>query len=201
MENFYKKGKNWVIETYLDDSLLKSLTKELDKNIESVPINTEYSPIQGQNSVQHWIYDKKSGKKFFNEEFESLMNKLKDYSKELMIKYDIVGESSVEFDGVWSIIGGENSYCQIHDHPNINGVSVVLYLRVPQHNSDHFLDQTRGQIYFVLDCETATEDFSSKVVEINPDVGKILIFPNWMLHGTYPQLDGIRQTLNTNLSI
>ena len=36
---------------------------------------------------------------------------------------------------------------------------------------------------------------------INPEVGKLLIFPDWVLHGTYPQTKGTRQTLNVDYKL
>ena len=34
-----------------------------------------------------------------------------------------------------------------------------------------------------------------------PKVGDILIFPNWVYHGTEPQAIGLRQTLNLDFEI
>jgi hypothetical protein len=39
---------------------------------------------------------------------------------------------------------------------------------------------------------------NSKIIHINPEVGKLLIFPDWIIHGTYPQTKGIRQTFNVD---
>lgn len=201
MYQFHQKGKNWVLESYPDGLLVESLKNLLNSNLDSLHENTYSSAVQGKNSTQYWIYDHQQHPVFFNEEFGNLMSSLKDYAENILINHQLIDKRSLKFESVWSIIGDENSYCTIHDHPNITGVSVVLYLQVPPNTSENHLDQTRGQIYFVLDSDSNTTDFDSKVVHITPDVGKILIFPNWLLHGTYPQLEGIRQTLNTNLFI
>ena len=38
-------------------------------------------------------------------------------------------------------------------------------------------------------------------LHINPEVGKLLIFPDWILHGTYPQTKGIRQSFNIDYAL
>ena len=201
MNNLYQNGKNWVLESYLDDSLVKKLKESVNSNFESLYENTKSSAIQGQNSVQYWIYDHKMKPMFFDETFKTSMHDLKTYAEDILIKQKLIENSSLKFESIWTIIGNENSYCTIHDHQNILGISVVLYLQVPPNTLDNYLDKSRGQIYFVLDSNTPTKDFGSRVIHINPDIGKILMFPNWLLHGTYPQIEGIRQTLNTNFFI
>lgn len=201
MNNLYQKGQNWVLESYLDGSLVNTLKNSVNNHLDSLYENTHSSAVQGQNSTQYWIYDYKMHPNFFNEEFGNAMQSLKTYAKDILFDKGLIEDRPLNFESVWSIIGDEYSYCGIHDHPNILGVSVVLYLQVPPNVSDNHLDQTRGQIYFVLDSDSRDEDFDKRVIHITPDVGKLLIFPNWLLHGTYPQTKGIRQTLNTNLFI
>lgn len=201
MDKLYQKGKNWVLESHLNSSLVQALKDCVNSSLDSLYENTYSAAIRGQNSVQYWIYDYEAHPMFFNEEFDNLMQKLKTHTEDILIQYKLIEKKPLTFESVWTIIGNEGSYCTIHDHPNILGVSVVLYLQVPQITTKNPLEQTRGQIYFVLDSDTPNEDLDSRVVHITPDIGKILIFPNWILHGTYPQVKGIRQTLNTNLFI
>jgi hypothetical protein len=198
MHKLYQRQKNWILESHLDNCLVESLKNSINIHLDSLYENTYSSAVKGENSTQYWIYDHQVHPIFFNKEFESSMYKLKDYAQSILIEHNLIQQPSLKFESVWSIIGNENSYCEIHDHPNICGVSVVLYLQIPENKSENHLEQNKGQIYFVLDSDS-TEDFDSRVVHITPSVGKILIFPNWLLHGTYPQVKGIRQTLNTNL--
>lgn len=39
-----------------------------------------------------------------------------------------------------------------------------------------------------------------KLIDINPEVGKLLIFPSWIIHGTCPQTKGTRQTFNLDFT-
>ena len=197
-ESVYRKNKNWIIESELDNDCVKKLKKCVNSNLNVLYENTYSSATQGKKSTQYWIYDYQEQPKFFNEEFKNLILHIKDNIKNILSKYDFVNLTKFDLESIWTIIGDEHSYCMIHDHTNISGISVVLYLQVPPIDPDDYYDKSRGQIYFVLDSDSL-DDIKSRVINITPTSGKILIFPNWLLHGTYPQMKGPRQTLNMNL--
>ena len=197
-ESVYRKNKNWIIESELESGFVEKLKKCVNSNLNILYENTYSSAVQGKNSTQYWIYDHQEHPKFFNEEFKSLILDIKSNVKTTLSKYDFINLTKFDLESIWTIVGGENSYCMIHDHTNISGISIVLYLQVPSIDPDDYFDKSRGQIYFVLDSDSL-DDFKSRVVNITPTCGKILIFPNWLLHGTYPQMKGPRQTLNINL--
>jgi uncharacterized protein (TIGR02466 family) len=198
---FYQKGINWIIESYLDKDSVEQLKKEINSNLDLLHKNTYSSALQGNNSTQYWIYDHQVHPEFFNQNFTQLMYDLKDGVNDALISYSLTKNRSIKFESAWSIIGDKNTYCRIHNHPNIDGVSSVLYLQVPEVVNEVDLSSPQGQIYFVLNSDNSTDDLDSQVIHITPEIGKLLIFPNWLLHGTYPQKEGIRQTLNTNLFI
>lgn len=198
---FYQKGINWIIESYLDKDSVEQLKKEINSNLDLLHKNTYSSALQGKNSTQYWIYDHQVHPKFFNQKFTELMYHLKDGVNDALVSYNLTKNTSIKFESAWSIIGDKNTYCRIHNHPNIDGVSSVLYLQVPEVVKEEDLNSPQGQIYFVLNSDNSTDDLDSQVIHITPEVGKLLIFPNWLLHGTYPQMEGARQTLNTNLFI
>ncbi len=199
-ESLHKKNKNWIIEYELDNIFVKKIKECVNTNLDVLYENTYSSAIQGKNSTQYWIYDHQEHPKFFNDEFKDLLSDLKDSVKNTISKYDFINLTKFDLESIWTIIGEENSYCMIHDHTNISGISIVLYLQVPPICPDDYFDKSRGQIYFVLDSDSL-DDVESRVVNITPTLGKILIFPNWLLHGTYPQMKGSRQTLNINLFV
>ena len=97
----------------------------------------------------------------------------------------------------WSVIGEENSYHTIHSHNEgiFDGISTLVYLEVPETNVK---DEAENDIFLVTRVGSGNP-FYYKIPpysSINPEVGKLLIFPDWVLHGTYPQTKGIRQTFN-----
>ena len=97
----------------------------------------------------------------------------------------------------WSVIGEENSYHTIHCHNEgiFDGISTLVYLEVPETNVK---DEPENDIFLVTRVGSGNP-FYYKIPpysSINPEVGKLLIFPDWVLHGTYPQTKGIRQTFN-----
>ncbi len=96
----------------------------------------------------------------------------------------------------WTVIGEEGSYHTIHDH-GPNSVCSVTYIEVPEQNKN---DDKAGQIYFVLQSDPyhPLAPVKHKVLHVAPKPGMIVIFPSWILHGVYPQGQGIRQTLNVD---
>ena len=197
MSTLYQNKDNWVLETYFDPTVTNSLKEIVNSNRDCLYENTESSAVRGLNSIQYWIYHHKMQPKFFDKTFEDGIKKLKEHVKSNLLQHNVIKDESLDYEGIWSIIGNEGSYCMIHDHTNISGISAVLYLQTPGYDPQHHLEDAQGQIYFVLNSDNS-EDFESKVCHILPDVGKVLIFPNWLLHGTHPQAKGDRQTLNIN---
>ena len=100
------------------------------------------------------------------------------------------------------MIGEEGSYHTIHNHAGgrMDGISVVLYLNVPEskHNDDS------NSIFLVLHTDPSSNFITQgcpSLYHIKPEVGKVLIFPHHIPHGTYPQTKGIRQTFNIDYDI
>jgi hypothetical protein len=95
----------------------------------------------------------------------------------------------------WTIFGYENSFHKIHNHnpKDYKHIAVVIYLNIPD-----VIDQNRsGAFYAVLqDSSKINRNFIHY-----PDSGDMLIFPNWIYHGSEPQTCGLRQTLNLDFEI
>tara|TARA_B100000035_G_scaffold147784_1_gene126002 strand:+ start:117 stop:758 length:642 start_codon:yes stop_codon:yes gene_type:complete len=196
-------GNNWLIEDQLDNELLNDIKNFFDKHLDFLHSDKEGYSTTGDNAKQYWI--EKIGENPFyykNKEHEDIQRRLK---KEIygrlkaasLLKIDNVG---LKQNGAWTVIGQEGSYHTIHDHceGRINGISIVLYLNVPE--PKHKSNST----FFVLRADPSShliKQTCPKIVNIAPDVGKILIFPPHILHGTYPQTKGIRQTFNVDYNI
>ena len=92
-------------------------------------------------------------------------------------------------DSTWMVMGENGGYHRVHHHNHRNKdcdrVAVVLYLKVPDNNT--------GDIFNILHKNNGE---TIDVIETTPEEGDILIFPKQVLHGTYPQSKGLRQTLN-----
>jgi len=82
----------------------------------------------------------------------------------------------------WTVLGEKGGYHVCHKHNDTDDISTVLYLAVPEETNNK-----QGAIYF----------FAENNLNVHiPKVGELLIFPVTMHHGTYPQGEGLRQTLN-----
>ena len=97
----------------------------------------------------------------------------------------------------WTVIGEEGSYHRIHQHSAgvMDGISVVSYLNVPDS------EDNSNSIFLVFHADPSSYFISQgcpSYHHIKPEVGKVLIFPWNIPHGTYPQTKGIRQTFNVD---
>ena len=100
---------------------------------------------------------------------------------------------------IWSVLGEENSFHTTHCHNDgiFDGISTILYLNVPKSNVENSCE---NNLFLIMDSGPGDTYYHSNpnIININPEVGKLLIFPSWIIHGTYPQSKGIRQTFNVD---
>jgi len=197
----YENGSNWIIEDQLDNKLVEKITNNINENLNNLLKLKKGLSTTGKNAEQYWLINPNSNFYFKNKDFEDIKKEYKDNVLNRLKKSNLLNEKIKNIDIAantsWSVIGEENSFHTTHSHCNngINGVSTVLYLNVPKSNletspeNNIFLIMNSGLNYRLYHCKP-------KVIHINPVVGKLLIIPDWIVHGTYPQTKGIRQTFN-----
>ena len=198
----YQNNDAWVIESYLDDDLIEEIKIVIQDNLDNLPKHKEGYSTQGKNAEQYWIIDRR--KNFFIEDLRFFKFE-KEYKKQILNlikaanlfaekKQEIIKLNSAN---AWTVIGEENSYHTIHCHNegSFEGISTLVYLEVPETNVD---DDPENSIFLATSVAPKNLFYYNNVssLTINPQVGKLLIFPDWILHGTYPQTRGIRQTFN-----
>ena len=82
----------------------------------------------------------------------------------------------------WSVYGDEGNFHLVHRHHKFpKYICTVLFLDTEGVQSPH------GDFYAVL---------NNNVYQFSPQKGDLLIFSSDVCHGTYPQVKGLRQTLN-----
>jgi hypothetical protein len=197
----YENGSNWVIEDQLDNKLVEKITNNINENLNNLLKFKEGLSTTGKNVEQYWLIKLDSNFYFKNKDFEDIKKKYKDNVLNRLKKSNLLNEKIKNIDIVggntWSVIGEENSFHTTHSHNTIgiNGVSTVLYLNVPESNVE---TSPENNLFLILNSGPNNRFYHSnpKVIQINPKIGKLLIFPNWIIHGTYPQTKGIRQTFN-----
>jgi hypothetical protein len=94
---------------------------------------------------------------------------------------------NLNISSAWTVLGEKGTYHTLHRHNLNDDISTVLYLEVP---NIKFPDAD-GCFYFFN---------GEEVQEIIPKKGDLLIFPATLFHGSYPQGEGLRQTLNLDFS-
>jgi hypothetical protein len=202
----YENGKNWIIEDYLELNFIKEISEILENNKHNLISDKKGYSTEGKNSNQYWLIN--LYKKFFISdknyyEFEKkyrneILSRLK---KSGLLDKDFEKSISLNLRNSWIVSSEENSYHSIHNHCGKNlGISTVVYIKVPRTNVE---SEISNDIYFVMDSNSNQMFYYNlpPSIHINPEVGKLLIFPDWILHGTYPQTKGIRQTFNVDYQL
>ena len=184
---------NWVIETQYNQ--LDLLNSFLDST-EGVSYKKGLST--SKNSNQYWFLGKGANYSYVNKYktiTKSLSNKIiEDLNYYKLITKNIYLEPHL----CWSVTGIKGSFHKIHDHGLQNTICTIVYTKVPD-----VMEDEEGHSFFVMSSDIRHESYSSvpKVIHIKPEVGKMIIFPSHILHGTYPYPEGIRQTFNLDFNI
>lgn len=200
----YTNNNNWVIEDQLDKTLVEDLENIVNKNLNNLLKLKKGFSITGKNSEQYWIENRILNFYFDDKELQSVRKIYKDeilkkLKKSKLLQNRFYQNLNIEnkYKNSWTVLGEENSFHAAHYHNqgNSNGISTILYLNVPKTNEEN---EPNNNVFFVLDSSSNNLWYSHEphVLNINPKIGKLLIFPEWLVHGTYPQTKGIRQTFN-----
>jgi len=199
--NIIEYGTSWLIEDQLNTELLNEIKDFFDNHLEFLYKDKEGYSTTGNNAEQYWI-EKKGEKQFYykNQEYENIEQKFRKEIHERLKAASLLRKDEIELkqNTAWTVIGEEGSYHTVHTHSDsrMDGIVTVLYLNVPTSNS--IFDIT---LFLVLHTDQSSHFISQScpnIQHINPKVGKLLIFPNHIPHGTYPQTKGIRQTFNVD---
>lgn len=104
---------------------------------------------------------------------------------------------NLKLSGAWTVLGQENGYHTVHRHnmTSLEELCTVLYLESPLNTPEQDTDGKGAFYYFDY------ENSHLMCKHFLPTKGDLLIFPAYMLHGSYPQAKGLRQTLNLDFSI
>ena len=157
------------LENFQNEKLITSIKKDYKKN----PGIVETSNKNGgwQSNVQ----------KHNTEEFKPLCKEIAN------VIYTIFPKSkSVSFLDMWSCINFKNSFNTPHDHIGSADISGGYYLKVPEDSGDIYFSDPRpsSSSSFFLRSEI---DKGGKRI-IRPTEGTLLLWPSFLIHGTYPNL-------------
>lgn len=195
-------GTSWFIEDFIDSNLLNSIEYFLENNLDSFYKYKEGYSTTGNNAEQYWIKNATINNNIFylNDEYKKIENEFKNQVLRRLKKASLLRDNDIDLEhhASWTVVGEEGSYHTVHDHGrNINGVSTVLYVNVP----DRLKNEKKHDncLFLILHSNPLNifiEDSAPGIFHVKPEKGKLLIFPFYIPHGTYPQTKGIRQTFN-----
>lgn len=197
---------DWLIEELIDDNKLNQIKKSISSTIKK---NSLESRIFGKscqgNMKQYNLYN------FFDKNIAFF---LQEKVRGCLVEHNLImPDTSLTLTNCWTCIGYKNSYHIAHNHtltrpggtirvePRV--VSATLYLSSPlkegdcsnptSENHSKMHDSIAGFFYFFTKPHL--------INLVMPEVGKLIIFPSWIVHGTYPQISGKRQTLNLSFEL
>jgi len=209
----------FMLETRMPEKMVDDLNDYLDELLED----------EDRRSLAHTLVGQIHRGEQLNMEPED--ERLQEYSKfvtHLGAEYinnfmnqtgtSLPKNKQVAIDEIWSVHSYEGDYNPIHDHgtKTIMGLSTTCWTKVPQ----QILDQpTAGSaLYSKYNSSGSCDGYLAfnygrneimnverlrppQSAEMQPEVGKLLLFPSWLQHMVYPFFgDGERRTVASNLN-
>ena len=184
--------EDWFIKTNITQvSKTKKVVNDAIKNLEENDL--KQLSTRGSQSKQ---YDLKE--LFLNDDkFQFILENCSNKITEEFEKRNGT-DPLITLNNAWTVIGNVGSFHAMHAHKNKpqNIISTVTYLSVPpkDHNDEKLMDL--GDFYYILNKDNRLLYYSHY-----PQTNDFFIFPCWIWHGSYPQVKGIRQTLNIDFNI
>ena len=178
---------------------------KLSKKIISV-LNTNVDKSQLSNKND---YSSKLASQIKNEIKISKTIINKNLSKELiknikiyLDKSDIKKIKEIKIINLWVVRQLKNEYNPIHYHEG--QLSGIGYLKIPKDmNQNKLVKNKKIKTNGTIDFINGQKNFLSKsIYNLNPKLGDLLIFPNYLMHTAYPfNVDGERRSFSFNAKI
>jgi uncharacterized protein (TIGR02466 family) len=132
----------------------------------------------------------------------NLSNELIQNIKKYLLKSKSDKVKEIKIINLWIVKQFKNEYNPIHYHEG--QLSGVGYLKVPKFMTRNKMVKnkkikTNGTIDFI----NGQKNFLSKsIYNLNPKIGDLMIFPNYLMHTVYPfNIDGERRSFSFNVKI
>jgi|TARA_B110001452_G_scaffold263790_1_gene265760 uncharacterized protein (TIGR02466 family) len=177
----------------LSKKILKIINTQVDKTV--ISKKNDYSSklvsqIQSEIKLDSTFINKNLSKE--------LIKNIKKYLK--VSGVDKIKE--VKIINLWVVRQFKNEYNPIHYH---NGqLSGVGYLKIPKYmNQNKIIKNKKVKTNGTIDFINGQKNFLSKsIFNLNPKLGDLVIFPNYLMHAAYPfNVDGERRSFSFNAKI
>ena len=177
--------------------LSKKITKVINDHIEKLTITkkNDYSSklasqIKNEIKFSNFFINKKLSKE--------LVKNIKKYLE----KSDINKIKEIKIINLWVVRQLKNEYNPIHYHDG--QLSGVGYLKIPKNmNQNKMVRNKKIKTNGTIDFINGQKNFLSKsIYNLNPKIGDLLIFPNYLMHAAYPfNVKGEKRSFTFNVKI
>ena len=177
----------------LSKKIIRVINNHVDKTTIS-PKNDYSSKLASQ--IKNEI---KFTKTFINKNLsKELIKNIKIYLEQS----DVTNIKEIKIVNLWVVRQLKNEYNPIHYH---NGqLSGVGYLKIPKNmNQNKMVKNKKIKTNGTIDFINGQKSFLSKsIYNLNPKVGDLVLFPNYLMHTAYPfNVDGERRSFSFNVKI
>ncbi|MBD1137435.1 hypothetical protein IDH33_01175 [Pelagibacterales bacterium SAG-MED43] len=179
--------------TKIKKNLIKKLNNEFD--LKSTSRKKDYSSKLVSQIKNEILFSKKFVEKHISKDLKILI-------KKFLIKEKIKKVTHIKILNFWVVRQFKGEYNPIHYHQG--DISGVGYIKVPKFilsnkKVKHKKDSTNGTIDFI----NGQKAFLSKCIHNEkPKVGKLILFPNYLMHTVYPfNIEGERRSFSFNAKL
>jgi uncharacterized protein (TIGR02466 family) len=177
----------------LSRKFINTINSQIDKSI--ITKKNDYSSklasqIKNELKISNSFIEKNLSKE--------LIKNIKSYLK--VSKIEKIKE--IKIINLWVVKQLKNEYNPIHYH---NGqLSGVGYLKIPKNmNQNKMIKNKKIKTNGTIDFINGQRNFlSESIYNLNPKVGDLLLFPNYLMHTAYPfNIDSERRSFSFNVKI
>jgi len=133
---------------------------------------------------------------------KNLSKELLKNIKKYLEKSNVNEVKEIKIINLWVIRQLKNEYNPIHYHEG--QLSGVGYLKIPKNmNQNKMIKNKKIRTNGTIDFINGQKNFLSKsIYNLNPKVGDLMIFPNYLMHTAYPfNVEGERRSFSFNVKI
>ena len=148
------------------------------------------SQIKNEIKIPNMIINKNLSKE--------LIKNIKNY----LDKSNVKKIKGIKIINLWVVRQFKNEYNPIHYHDG--QLSGIGYLQIPKNmNQNKLIKNKNIKTNGTIDFINGQKNFLSKsIYNLNPKLGDLLIFPNYLMHTAYPfNVDGERRSFSFNAKI
>ena len=174
------------------------------KFIDIINLQVEKAPLSKKNDYSSKLASQIKNEVKLSNSFvkkklsKELIKNIKNYLKDS--KIDKVKE--IRIINLWVVKQLKNEYNPIHYHDG--QLSGVGYLKIPKNmNQNKMVKNKKIKTNGTIDFINGQRSFLSKsIYNLNPKVGDLVLFPNYLMHTAYPfNIDDERRSFSFNVKI